>query len=197
MADDVPKSIAYWRKAYDEARAGRYSFSYRDYLPYAGYLGAAGFAEDAMTILKQIRAHLGQKLAASAASDTDQWSYFNGLGETHQAMAKALSTDPIPKTSTRKKGIVFHGVLHQLYHQCQMRYSSYGELEHPTSSPSGSYHTNRMKDILRWAKLNKAGRPEQLQAVFVRLCEQVPRVSVDAVRDDVVRLVDSWERTSG
>jgi hypothetical protein len=190
---DLAKAIDSWRKAYDEVCAGRLAFSHRDIIAYAGYLAAASFTEDSMKLLRELRARFGKDLAASPRTSVEYSDYFSKLSHVHEGMASALASDRTPATPTRQAGILFHGMLRHLYYQCHTSYSGI-EIDPSNSmnSPTDSYYTNRMKEILRQAGLHKQGRPEQLQEILVKQWQTVPQINTDAVRDEIVKLSSSW-----
>jgi hypothetical protein len=188
MRGNLPKAIAFWWNGYDEARSNRFGFSYADYLPYTAFLAEAGYCDDAMALLKELRTHQ-RSTSPKSPTTVQQWDFYRELAAIHSAMSKALIMDPTPLSQTRQIDIVFHALLSELSERIGGRLSGYVTDVYPLT-------VNRMREILRPAKLNKKGRPEEAQQALVEYWYAVPKIDVQALRQDVEKLISAWPVSS-
>jgi hypothetical protein len=144
---NLNKAIGVWWQGYDEARSNRLGFPYKAYFPYAAFLAEAGFGDDAVALLNQLRNHRRSKLAPHR-EPVDLWKYYRDLAAIHSAIARALALDPTPLLTARQGDIVFHLLLSELSERTAIHT---GGLRHGTVSH------NRQPD----AGGSSAGQAEQ------------------------------------
>jgi hypothetical protein len=185
---NLSKAIGFWWQGYDEARSNGLGFSYNAFFPYAAFLAEAGFCNDAMALLSQLRNHRRSTLAASPRP-VDLWNYYKELGTIHSAMSRALALGPSPLTANRQCDIIFHALLGELSERSGLHCSGYGTEPYPLTA-------NRMREVLRQAKLNKKGRPEEAQQILVKHWYTVPKIDVHTLQQEVSRLVSTWLASS-
>ncbi len=181
---NLPKAISFWWQGYDEARTKRLGFPYKAFLPYTAFLAEAGFCDDAMTLLTQLRDHRRSTLATSRRP-VDLLDYHRELAAIHTATARALALDPRPLTTSRQCDIIYQSLLGELSELVGLHCSGYGTQPLPLT-------VNRMREVLRQAKLNKKGRPEEAQQVLVKHWYTVPKIDVHVLRQEVSGLVSAW-----
>jgi hypothetical protein len=181
---NLSKAIGLWWKGYDEARSNRLGFPYKAYFPYAAFLAEAGFGDDAMALLNQLRNHRRANIAARPES-VDLWNYYRDLAAMHNTMARALVLDPTPLTASRRGDIVVHLLLSELSERTGTHRAGYGTESYPIT-------VNRMQEVLRQAKLNKKGRPEEAQQLLVKHWYAVPKIDAQTLREEVAELVSKW-----
>jgi hypothetical protein len=80
-------------------------------------------------------------------------------------------------------------LLSELSERSGLQSSGYGTEPYPIT-------VNRMQHVLRQAKLNKKGRPEEAQQLLVKHWSTVPKIDMQALRDEVSGLVSTWLASS-
>jgi hypothetical protein len=178
------KAISSWNDAYQQAQTHQYRFTYHDFLRYTAILAEAGFSADALEIFRELndRHFKGENGSIS----------FNDLAAFHEAKFKALSLDKNrAKDPVIKSEIVCAGVLCQLY----LHYDVVERLNKDAvvMSPVDSQKIiQKLEAVLKKAKLNMKGRSDELWRAVVEYFDLTPRVSENAVKMNVDRLVNEW-----
>jgi HIRAN domain len=190
---DLIKAISFWHTAYIEARQFQYGFSYTEVVKYSKLLAEAGFATDAYQILSRLRAQFGTEFNGSARGKQDCADYFLKLAGVHQGMATVFSFNQSEPAKRQQVGVILFSLLGYYCYESYERYMGVkveGATQH---APTDRYYMLRMQDVLRTAKLNKKGRPEELQAIFVKHWATLPHFDTIAVQKDVLGLLAIWE----